>query len=245
MSLTPYRPPSSEGLVSAPTPQWVWIACVPVVGAAAIAFAGYRANLKSWMIGGSLAFGVSFLAAGVSSLGPLISLMWLGQIGFAWFNRQEFLLRTSPKGSVKPRDAKTSARLAKIYGPSDINNISKDEMVGFLGIPIVYANVIEEFQREGFAFADLEELKDVAGIPGQYIDHLAPILSYGVRYQQTLNTSWHRLNTLSSHDLVVCGLEPEVAQKICHERALKGTFNSVLDVKARTGIPINALRNII
>jgi DNA uptake protein ComE-like DNA-binding protein len=253
MSLTPLPPSSnpsraslqSHELATAPTPSWVWWAWVPVFGSAAIVFAGYQTRIKSWTAAGFVAFWASFLSIAVMYLPTVVGLVWLGQIAFAWLYRQEYILRTAPKGAYKPRDSQTAAKLAAIYGPSDINNISKDEMVSFLGIPIVYANVIEELREEGLCFNDLGELKDIAGIPGEYVDHLAPILTFGVRAQEILNYSWHRLNTSSVEELVIFGLETNVAQKMVRERTLNGAFKSVLDVKQRTGIPVNGFREII
>lgn len=253
MSLTPLPQSSNvsraalqtDELATAPTPSWVWWAWVPVLGSAAIVFAGYRTRLKSWTVTGFVALWASFLSVTVIYLPTLAGLVWLGQIVFAWLYRRDYILRTAPKGTYKPRDSQTAAKLATIYGPSDINNISKDEMVSFLGIPIIYANVIEELREEGVCFNDLSELKDIAGIPGEYLDHLAPILAFGVRAQQMLNYSWHRLNTSSVEELVIFGLETNVAQKIVRERTLNGSFKSVLDVKQRTGIPVNGFRAII
>jgi ABC-type antimicrobial peptide transport system permease subunit len=57
--------------------------------------------------------------------------------------------------------------------------------------------------------------------------------------------SWRRLNLYSIPQLIECGILPNIAEKIVAEREKNGLYNSVIDVKNRTGIPINHYHHLI
>jgi DNA uptake protein ComE-like DNA-binding protein len=67
------------------------------------------------------------------------------------------------------------------------------------------------------------------------------------RYHPELeeDLSWRRVNSYSKTELINCGLEEPVAQKIIEEREKNGSFYSVIEIKHRTGLSLNQYRNII
>ncbi|GAB4215156.1 MAG: hypothetical protein OHK0012_14670 [Synechococcales cyanobacterium] len=251
MSLTPYHPPRTTATSPALNhfPAWVGLSFLPVVGSFALIYAGIQVKLRTrsngWLTYAVLMLLLTGLGFTVSALELLIPLALLGQISFAFLMRYNYLVYTAPRGAILPENARVAKLLARVHGLVDMNNASKDDLVHFLGIPIVYANIICEFQQEGITFQDLEELKNLTRIPGEYVDHLAPIITFGVRYQQELNQSWHRLNSLSAPELVSWGLDEQVAARVVQDRQQRGAFQSVMDVKQRTGIPLSALRDIL
>lgn len=230
-------------------PLWVWLSAIPFVGGLAVTYAGWEmrriTRVNGWLVLALPLLVANFVGILFQPLEILILLAWPGQIIYAIAVRKPYLIYTSPKGTLVPTTAKLAAQLARVHGTVDINNASKDDLVNYLGIPIAYANVIQQFQKQGICFEDLEHLKTLTGIPKQYVDHLAPILSYGVRYQETLNYSWHRLNTLSVQELQGWGLPRDVAEKVVQERERGGRYGSVLEVTRRTGLSLSDLGPIL
>lgn len=127
----------------------------------------------------------------------------------------------------------------------DINTCSKDEMVKILGLPIVYANHIESLQNEGYIFTHLEELSEIAGIPESYLPKIAPLINFSYDEKLENYLSWRRVNTFSQEQLIELGLSMEVAQKIVKERHKNGGYQSVMDIKKRTGFPFHVYRQIV
>jgi len=231
------------------TPLWVKLAWIPWVGGLAVGWASWRlrqvTQSNGWLVLGSPLLVLSVVSFFVRPLWGLIFPVWVGQIIFALATKRSYLIYVAPKGSIIPKTRDLAMQLARVHGKVDINNASKDDLVNVLGIPIAYANIIQEFQREGITFEDLEHLKTITGIPGEYLNHLEPMLTYGVRYQEELNYSWHRLNTMTAEELQFWGLDREVAEKVVQERSRRGRFQSVLEVTRRTGVSLAALKPIL
>ncbi|MFW6359057.1 MAG: helix-hairpin-helix domain-containing protein, partial [Chroococcales cyanobacterium] len=211
------------------TPQWVWWSFFPAFGGLAIAYAGRKSNTPNWL----------WLGLGLTSAGIILAstelgiIIWIAQIAIAFSIRKPFLIKTSPRGMLIS-DTQTAELVAEIRGKVDINNCSKDQLVYELGLPIVYANDIEMCLHEGYIFTYLEELSDIVGIPENYLKKIAPLVTFTYDYKKESDYSWRRLNSLSVQELVSCGLDTIVAQRIVEERLLRGTYNSVVDVKRRT-----------
>ncbi|MGB3207871.1 MAG: helix-hairpin-helix domain-containing protein [Crinalium sp.] len=223
------------------TPNWVWWSFFPAFGGLAIAWAGYKSNTTNWLLLGA---GITTAALALSST-HLALLIWLFQIATAFYLKKRYLIKTSAKGLLIPEDRQTAQLMADIHGKIDINNCSKDDLVKALGLPIVYANNIESLQNEGYLFTHLEELHEIAGIPESYLPRLAPLIIFSYDLNKEIDCSWKRLNIFSTEELMRCGLEASVAQKITQERQRRGEYKSVLDVKHRTGIPFQYYRILL
>jgi len=59
------------------TPNWVWYSFIPYFGGLAIAYAGQKTNIRSWMGWG---VGITLAALAVSSSTNLGTLVWIAQI---------------------------------------------------------------------------------------------------------------------------------------------------------------------
>lgn len=222
------------------TPTWVWWSCFPGFGGLAIAYAGYKSNTSAWIaVGAGLTLGAFVLSS--TNLGLLI---WLSQIATAFSLKKRYLLKTYPKGTPIHEDAETAELIANIRGKIDINTCSKDDLVHVLGLPIVYANDIDSLRHEGYIFTYIDELAEIAGIPESYLKRLAPLIIFSYDYKKEAQFSWQRLNILSSQELIECGLDSAVAQKIFEERQRRGEYKSLMDVKRRTGLPFHSYRQI-
>lgn len=222
-------------------PNWVWWSFVPGFGGLAITYAGYKSDTPNWMVWGAS----MTVAALVLSSTNVPLLLWLAQIIMAFSLKKRYLIKTSPRGTLVPNDAKTAELLARVRGKIDINECSKDDLVKILGLPIVYANDIESLQHEGYIFTHLEELSEIAGIPESHIQRIAPMVTFSYDYKKEAHLSWKRFNLLSAQELIACGLEPAVAEKIFAERQQKGEYRSVMDVKRRTGLPFYSYRQMV
>ncbi|MBF2055812.1 MAG: helix-hairpin-helix domain-containing protein [Cyanobacterium sp. T60_A2020_053] len=223
------------------TPQWIWGAFVPMFGGASLIFAGWKAKTNSWMaMGGGLIVGSLFMS---SIFPPLMYLIWGGQVFLAFKFKQDYLIKTVPKGTKIP-SSKIAQLLAEKRGQVDINNCSKDDIVYQLGLPIIYANDLEILRREGYFFTDIDELAEVAGIPEHLLQRIEPLIVFRYDLRKETDISWRRLNSYSVEELVNHGIDFESAKKIVSERTKNGQFNSLVDVLKRTKIPINVYRHL-
>ncbi|PSB02829.1 helix-hairpin-helix domain-containing protein [Merismopedia glauca] len=223
------------------TPQWVWLSLIPTFGGLAIAYAGKKTRTNAW-----IALGLGTTAAAIVLYStPLGSLIWLFQVGTAFFLKKRYLLKTLPKSAMLPDDPESIKLLAKVKGKVDINDCSKDELVYSLGLPIVYANDIDYVRNQGYVFTHVEELSEIAGIPENYLRKIAPLIVFSYDYKKDFDWTWRRLNTLSIDELVVHGLPPSIAQKIIIERDNRGAYQSVVEVSRRTGLPLSAYKQVL
>lgn len=216
------------------TPSWVWLSFFPIFGGLAITYAGYKSKTKVWMVLGVGITGVSFI---LSSTGAA-ALIWLTQIGVAFYLKKKFLAKTYPKNLPIPEELQLAKLVINTRDKVDINQCSKNELVNGLGLPIVYANNIESVLNEGYIFTHIEELVEIAGIPENYINRLAPLMIFSYDYKKEADFSWRRLNAYSIDELVACGLDGAIAEKIVAERQRRGDYKSLVDVKQRTGLPL-------
>jgi DNA uptake protein ComE-like DNA-binding protein len=46
-------------------------------------------------------------------------------------------------------------------------------------------------------------------------------------------------------ELIELGLDPTSAEVICNERALHGSYRSLIEVKRRTGLPLSLYKHLI
>lgn len=222
-------------------PKWVWSSFIPVFGGASLIFAGWKAKTNSWMaMGGGLIIGSLFL----SSIFPAsIYLIWGGQIFLAFKFKQNYLIKTAPKG-VKIPSAKIAQLLAENRGQVDINNCSKDDIVYELGLPIIYANDIEMLRHEGYLFTDIDELAEIVGIPEHILHRLEPLIIFSYNLRKESDVSWRKLNSCSVDELINHNIDADSAKKIVLERMENGQFQSLLDVLKRTKIPISVYRHL-
>lgn len=217
--------------------NWFWLAWIPVIGGGAIAYAGYRTKTRTWIILGTVFILINLIYTS-NQLLPFV-LFWIVQILAAFAIRKNYL-KKNKKLLLKEFEEAQKA-IIKI----DINKCSKDEMVYQLCLPIVYANNIELLRHEGYLFTDLEELSDIAGIPKSYLKQLEPLITFRYHPEQEEDLSWRRVNSYSKAELICCGLEEKVAQKIIEEREKNGRYYSVIDIKHRTGLSLSQYREII
>lgn len=223
------------------TPQWCWYSLIPWFGGGALIYAGNKTNKQGWMVmGAALVAGALVLGSWIAGL---VWLVWLVQVAIAFHLKPQYLIAVAPKG-VAIKDIQTAQLMAAAHGQVDINTCSQDDLVYRLNLPIVYANDIEMLRQEGYIFTDVTELTEVVGIPEHKIQHLEPLITFSYDIKKEAEISWRRLNTLGLEDLIICGVEPAIARKIILERQ-NGHFSSVLDVKKRTGIPVQAYKHLI
>lgn len=127
----------------------------------------------------------------------------------------------------------------------DINSCSKDDLVYQLGLPIVYANDLDSLRNEGYIFTDLDQLEYVLGIPPLYIKKIENLVTFGLDYKKEAEYSWRKLNSLNVEELMTFNLSLEHAQTIVNERLKRGQYKSLLDVKKRTGIPLEIYHHLV
>ncbi|MEG3932650.1 MULTISPECIES: helix-hairpin-helix domain-containing protein [unclassified Microcoleus] len=223
------------------TPNWVWYSFIPYFGGLAIAYAGQKSNIRSWMGWG---VAITLAALAVSSSTNLGTIVWIAQIVTAFSLKKRYLIKTAPRGLLVPASPTNAEELANVRGKIDINECTKDDMVRILGLPIVYANDIESLQNEGYIFTHAEELSEIAGVPESHVRRIAPMICFSYNYQKELQFTWKRLNILSPEELIASGLDRYVAEKIVRERQRKGAYKSVVEVKRRTGLPFDSYRHI-
>jgi DNA uptake protein ComE-like DNA-binding protein len=224
------------------TPHWVWYALIPVFGGLAITYAGLKVRTKEW-IGVGMGFVVASIAVNVLGWSSVFAMVWLGQFIVAYGLKQEFLIKTYPKDLPIPKDINMAKKIAAGRDKVEINNCTKHELVYNLGLPIVYANDIITMRNEGYIFTHAEELTELIGIPEQTVQRITPMLTFS--YFLRDETSWKRMNSLSAEELAAHGLNENVAEAIVMERQRNGEFRSLVDVKNRTGIPIQEYKVLI
>ena len=223
-------------------PSWIWLSFLPILGGLAHLYAGWKAQKSLWMFWGSAFIASSII---VGSLFPHLSiLIWTGQIVTAFTLRKEFLIATAPKGVLIP-SAKIAVLMAEKKGQIDINQCTKDEMVYDLGLSIIYANDIELLRHEGYIFTDIDELSEVVGIPESVLRRIEPLIVFRYDINKEMDVSWRRLNSFSVEELISHNIDRLSAEKIVAERTNGGTYKSLIDVRKRTGIPINVYRHLV
>lgn len=222
------------------TPNWVWYSFIPVFGGLALVYAGNKTKTKPWIILGLGLTGISLIL----SYTEIAGLIWLFQIGTSFYLKKKYLLKTNLK-RVAITDRETANIVAEYRGKIDINTASKDELVYNLDLPIVYANEIEAIKKDGFTFTRIEELTEIAGIPENYVNKIEPLVTFSYDINKDFAVSWRRLNSYSETKLIETGITPEVARKIVAEREKNGLYNSVIDVKRRTKLPLNHYQHLI
>ena len=223
-------------------PSWIWVAFIPALGGIAHIYAGWKGKKKPWMVWGSGFIAGSIIA---SSLSPQLSfLVWTGQIVTAFMFRREYLIATAPKGVLIP-SSQVALLMAEKKGQIDINQCTKDEMVYDLGLSIIYANDIELMRNEGYIFTDIDELSEVVGIPESTLRRIEPLIVFRYDVNKEVEVSWRRLNSLSVEELVNQGIERVNAEKIVDERTNRGTYQSLIDVRKRTGIPVSVYKHLV
>jgi Helix-hairpin-helix motif len=225
-------------------PNWVWWSLCPVFGALTIAYAGYLTKTDKWLkIGGGIS-AVLFLAS-LANQSWLIYLAVPIQLAIAMSIKNTYLIKIAPRGTILPTDRQTAQLIAKIRGQVDINKCSKDDLVYILGLPIAYANNIELLKSEGYLFTHIEELTELADVPDKYCQAIEPIIAFNYYEKSAEPTDWQRLNILPVSELVELGLDRASAIVICDERQLHGAYRSLVEVKRRTGIPLNLYKHLI
>lgn len=224
------------------TPFWVWCSLIPTFGGLSIAYAGRKSNTSQWV---SLGLGICAMAIALGSY-PVAAGIWIFQIAVAFSIKDKFLAKTLPSQSYSTiADHKTAQVLAGLHGKVDINNCSKDEMIRRLDLSIIYANNIESIRNEGYQFTHIEELSEIAGLPESYLSKLQPLIMFAYDVRKDDYFSWRRLNTCSIPELAAFGVSEDIAQKIVSERMNRGDYQSVVDVKKRTGLPFKAYQSLL
>jgi hypothetical protein len=223
-------------------PQWVWWSLCPVFGALTIAYAGYLTKTdRWWQIG--IGITVTVLLASFCGQSWLVSLAMPIQLAIAMNIKNAYLIKSAPRGTILPTDRETAIAIANVRGKVDINKCSKDDLVHVLGLPIAYANNIESIKNEGYLFTYLEELTELADLPENWCKTIEPLIVFN--YYETENRDWQRLNILPMSELIELGLDPTSAEVICNERALRGSYRSLIEVKRRTGLPLSLYKHLI
>ncbi|MBL1211459.1 MAG: hypothetical protein FWJ34_17870, partial [Geminocystis sp. GBBB08] len=121
-------------------PPWLWWSFLPIFGGISLIYAGWKGKTNSWLyIGGGLTFSSIIFS---NSVPILINLIWISQIVIAFKIKENYLIKTAPKGVLIP-SAKIAQLMAENRGQVDINNCSKDDIVYRLGLSIIYANDID------------------------------------------------------------------------------------------------------
>ncbi|MCY7337795.1 MAG: helix-hairpin-helix domain-containing protein [Chamaesiphon sp.] len=226
-------------------PEWVWWSLFPVFGGLTIAYAGYLTKTKKWwQIGG----GISAIALLVVVLFGNSWLVYLAvpiQFAIAMNIKNSYLIKIAPRGTILPTDRQTAQLIASVRGKVDLNKCSKDDLVQILGLPIAYANNIELIKAEGYMFTHLEELTELADVPEKSCQTIEPMVAFNYYEKSADPIDWQRLNVLPLSELVELGLDRNSAAIICTERQLHGAYRSLVEVKRRTGLPINLYKHLI
>lgn len=226
---------------NSPTPTWVWLSFVPIIGSAALVYAGNKANTAKWMYLGAGILTISL----ISTSSAIFYAAWMAQIFISFNLKEAFLRKTSNGLGSLGLDNLQYQAMPNSSAQLDINNCSKDELVRVLGLPIVYANDIDSLRNEGYIFTHVEELSGIAGLPESYIGKLAGKVIFTHNTNKELEFSWQRLNVMLIDELVMAGLGGTVAQKIVSERENNGEYRSVMDIKRRTSIPFHSYKIVV
>jgi Helix-hairpin-helix motif len=227
-------------------PNWIWWSLFPIFGGLTIAYAGYLTKTNKWIQIGAGMSALTLLAS-VCSLSWVVTLAIPIQIIVAMNIKNPYLIKSAPRGAILPNNRETAQLIADVRGKIDINKCSKDDLVHVLGLPIAYANNIELIKSEGYQFLHIDELTELADVPEQYCKTIEPLVSF--YYYEQMETSdpinWQRLNVLPMSELVELGLDRSTAIAICNERQLHGTYRSLIEIKRRTGLPLNLYKHLI
>jgi DNA uptake protein ComE-like DNA-binding protein len=201
-----------------------WLSFIPLFGALAIVREGNRLSDTKFTQLGWAAFAFSLVMALSSSL----AFAWFVQIGIAiWFKSQYTYVAPPPLPSV------------------DFNSCSKHDLVRLLDLPIVYANDIDLIRNEGYLFTHAEELTEIAGVPEDQVNRIAPRLIFAYDAMRDGGASWRRVNFLSASEMAAFGITSEVAQSIVEERMQRGDYRSAVDIKRRTGIAFRDYKRLL
>lgn len=95
-----------------------------------------------------------------------------------------------------------------------------------------------------YIFTHVEELHEIAGIPENYVARMSSLIVFRYNYKKEADSSWRRLNAYTIEQLITCGLDAAIAEKIVVERERKGDYKSLVEVKQRTGLPFGTYRHI-
>lgn len=223
-------------------PQWIWYSLTPIFGGASIFYAGWKAKVSKWYMWGAGLLVISLVSYSLSP--SFVILLSVIQLGVALNIRREFLIKTAPKGVLIP-SPDIAKLMAEDRGQIDINNCTKDDLVYGLGLSIIYANDLQMLRDEGYLFTHLEELTELVGIPSQVLRRIEPLITFTYDINKEIAVSWRRLNECTYEQLIVYGIDQVSAKKIISERNSKGAYKSLLDVRKRTGIPINIYRHLV
>ncbi len=226
-------------------PQWIWWSLCPVFGGLTIAYAGYLTKTDRWW---QIGIGMSAFALLASICGQswFVYLAVPIQLAVAMNIKNAYLIKSAPRGTILPTDRETAKLIASIRGRVDINQCSKDDLVHVLGLPIAYANNIELFKAENYLFTHLEELTELADVPEKYCEAIEPLIVFNYYEKSATDPiDWQRLNILPMSELIELGLDRTSAEVICNERQLHGAYRSLVEVKRRTGLPLNLYKHLI
>jgi Helix-hairpin-helix motif len=225
-------------------PDWIWWSLCPVFGGLTIAYAGYLTKTEKWLqIGGGMSTIV--LLSALAGQSWLVYLALPIQFAIAMSIKNSYLIKSAPRGTILPTDRQTAKLIANVRGRVDLNKCSKDDLVHILGLPIAYANNIELIKSEGYMFTHLEELTELADVPEKYCEAIEPLIAFNYYEKSADPIDWQRLNILPMSELVELGLDRASATVICNERQLHGAYRSLVEVKRRTGLPINLYKHLI
>ncbi|MCY7368478.1 MAG: hypothetical protein LH474_10040 [Chamaesiphon sp.] len=225
-------------------PNWVWWSLCPVFGALTIAYVGYLTKTDRWL---KLGVGISLilLLASLTSQSWLIYLAIPIQFAIAMSIKNTYLIKVAPRGAILPTDRQTAQLIANIRGKVDLNKCSKDDLVHILGLPIAYSNNIELIKAEGYMFLHIEELTGLADVPEKYCEVIEPLIAFNYYEKSDNPIDWQRLNMLPLSELIELGLDRSSATIICDERQSHGAYRSLVEVRRRTGLPINLYKHLI
>jgi Helix-hairpin-helix motif len=225
-------------------PNWIWWSICPVFGGLTIAYAGYLTKTDRWLqMGGGMT--AVLLLASLFGQSWLVYLAVPIQLAIAMNIKNPYLVKSAPRGAILPTDRQTAQLIADVRGKVDINKCSKDDLVHILGLPIAYSNNIELIKAEGYMFTHLEELTALADVPEKYCQAIEPMIAFNYYEQSADPIDWQRLNILPMSELIELGLDRASATTICNERQLHGAYRSLVEVKRRTGLPINLYKHLI
>lgn len=217
---------------------------MPLYGGFALLYAGNKVKAPYWSL-----LGVGFvLGSFIFVTTEWIFGVWLAQITSAFYFRKHFIIATaSPRQlQVEKANIQLVREMARIRGKVDLNSGSQDELVYQLGLPIVYANKILALRREGYVFTRLSELVEVAEIPESYLPRLEPLITVAPeKSDRSRKNPLHHLNTFSLGELIDCGTDPKVAERLIEERERRGIYHSPAEVWRRTRIATSAYRHLL
>ncbi len=225
-------------------PNWVWWSLCPVFGALTIAYVGYLTKTNRWLKLG-ISISLILLLASLISQSWLIYLAVPIQFAIAMSIKNTYLIKVAPRGAILPTDRQTAQLIANIRGKVDLNKCSKDDLVHILGLPIAYSNNIELIKAEGYMFLHIAELTELADVPEQYCEMIEPLIAFNYYEKSDNPIDWQRLNMLPLSELIELGLDRSSATIICDERQSHGAYRSLVEVRRRTGLPINLYKHLI